>query len=43
MPASSMNRLSTDKPFAVISALVEGCSVRSTSRLAAAAKLTHSQ
>ena len=28
-----MNRLSTAKRVAVISALVEGCSVRSTSRL----------
>ena len=35
-----MNRLSTDKKVAVISALVEGCSVRSTSRLTGVAKGT---
>src|SRR3990167_1435631 len=35
-----MNRLSTDKQVAVISALVEGCSVRSTSRLTGVAKGT---
>lgn len=33
-----MNRLSTEKQVAVISALVEGCSVRSTSRLTGASK-----
>src|SRR5882762_5640739 len=35
-----MNRLSTAKRVAVISALVEGCSVRSTSRLTGVAKGT---
>ena len=35
-----MNRLSTSKRVAVISALVEGCSVRSTSRLTGVAKGT---
>lgn len=35
-----MNRLSTSKKVAVISALVEGCSVRSTSRLTGVAKGT---
>ncbi len=35
-----MNRLTTDKRVAVISALVEGCSVRSTSRLTGVAKGT---
>jgi len=35
-----MNRLSTTKKVAVISALVEGCSVRSTSRLTGVAKGT---
>ncbi len=35
-----MNRLSTAKQVAVISALVEGCSVRSTSRLTGVAKGT---
>src|SRR5712671_4609070 len=35
-----MNRLSTDKKIAVISALVEGCSVRSTVRLTGVAKGT---
>src|SRR5213594_1650868 len=35
-----MNRLSTEKKVAVISALVEGCSVRSTSRLTGVAKGT---
>ena len=35
-----MNRLSTAKKVAVISALVEGCSVRSTSRMTGVAKGT---
>jgi IS1 family transposase len=35
-----MNKLSTDKRVAVISALVEGCSVRATSRLTGVAKGT---
>jgi len=35
-----MNRLPIAKPVAVISALVEGCSVRSTSRLTGLAKGT---
>jgi len=35
-----MNKLSTAKRVAVISALVEGCSVRSTSRLTGVAKGT---
>jgi IS1 family transposase len=35
-----MNRLSIDKKVAVISALVEGCSVRSTSRMTGVAKGT---
>ena len=35
-----MNKLSMDKKVAVISALVEGCSVRSTSRMTGVAKNT---
>jgi hypothetical protein len=35
-----MLRLSTDKKVVIISALVEGCSVRSTSRLTGVAKGT---
>src|SRR5205814_2033763 len=35
-----MNKLTTDKRVAVISALVEGCSVRATSRLTGVAKGT---
>ncbi len=35
-----MNKLSTDKKIAVVSALVEGCSVRSTSRLTGVATST---
>jgi IS1 family transposase len=35
-----MNKLSVDKKVAVVTALVEGCSVRSTSRLTGAAKGT---
>src|SRR5437763_13839978 len=35
-----MNRLSAEKKVAVISALVEGCSVRSTSRMTGVAKGT---
>src|ERR1039458_6523459 len=35
-----MNRLSMDKKVAVISALVEGCSIRSTSRLTGVVKGT---
>ena len=34
----SMNKLSTDKRCAVVSALVEGCSIRSTVRMTAVAK-----
>jgi len=35
-----MNRLSTEKRCAVVSALVEGCSIRSTVRMTGAAKNT---
>jgi len=35
-----MNKLSMDKKVSVISALVERCSVRSTSRLTGVAKVT---
>ena len=35
-----MNKLSMDKKVAVVTALVEGCSVRSTSRLTGVAKGT---
>src|SRR5258708_28319765 len=35
-----MNKLSTEKQVAVISALVEGCSVRSTARLTGVSKPT---